>query len=152
MNPWNIVKYAESHFDGVAALWREAFPNPQPWNAPEVTIPAKLAIQSDLFLLAIDREQVIGSVLAGYDGHRGWLYAVAVLKAHQRRGIGSALVREAERRLLEELMRSHSSLSPKEICAAVLDYSTRRDQRFRDLGEGDMVDDKTVFVIKRSGS
>ena len=101
MNQWNIVKYAESHFDGVAALWREAFPNPQPWNAPEVTIPAKLAIQSDLFLLAIDREQVIGSVLAGYDGHRGWLYAVAVLKAHQRRGIGSALVREAERRLLE---------------------------------------------------
>jgi len=101
VNQWNIVKYAESHFDGVAALWREAFPNPQPWNAPEVTIPAKLAIQSDLFLLAIDREQVIGSVLAGYDGHRGWLYAVAVLKAHQRRGIGSALVREAERRLLE---------------------------------------------------
>ena len=101
MNQWNIVKYAESHFDGVAALWREAFPNPQPWNAPEVTIPAKHAIQSDLFLLAIDREQVIGSVLAGYDGHRGWLYAVAVLKAHQRRGIGSALVREAERRLLE---------------------------------------------------
>ena len=101
MSSWTVVKYAECHFDGVAALWREAFPNPQPWNAPEVTIPAKLAIQSDLFLLAIDREQVIGSVLAGYDGHRGWLYAVAVLKEHQRRGVGSALVREAERRLLE---------------------------------------------------
>jgi serine phosphatase RsbU (regulator of sigma subunit) len=59
---------------------------------------------------------------------------------------------EAERRELEELMRSHSSLSPKEICAAVLEYATSRDQRFRDLGEGDMVDDKTVFVIKRSGT
>jgi ribosomal protein S18 acetylase RimI-like enzyme len=101
VNSWNIVKYAEPHFDGVAALWQEAFPNPQPWNAPEVTIRAKLAMLPELFLVAIDKEQIIGSILAGYDGHRGWLYAVAVLKAHQRRGVGSALVREAERRLLE---------------------------------------------------
>ena len=101
MSSWTIVKYAESHFDGVAALWQEAFPNPQPWNAPEVTIPAKLAIQPDLFLAAIDGDQIIGSILAGYDGHRGWLYAVAVLKTHQRRGVGSALVREAEQRLRE---------------------------------------------------
>jgi ribosomal protein S18 acetylase RimI-like enzyme len=101
VNQSNIVKYAESHFDGVAALWQEAFPNPQPWNAPEVTIRAKLAMQSDLFLLAVDREQVIGSVLAGYDGHRGWLHAVAVLKTYRRQGVGSALVRESERRLLE---------------------------------------------------
>jgi len=98
---WTIVKYAERHFDGVAALWQEAFPNPQPWNAPEVTIPAKLAIQPDLFLVAIDGDQIIGSILAGYDGHRGWLYAVAVLKTHQRRGVGSALVSEGERHLVE---------------------------------------------------
>lgn len=101
MNSWNIVKYAEPHFDGVAALWQEAFPNPQPWNAPEITIPAKLAVQPELFLVATGGGQIIGSVLAGYDGHRGWLYAVAVLKAHQRGGVGSALVREAERRLLD---------------------------------------------------
>ena len=99
MNSWTIVKYAEPHFDGVAALWREAFPNPQPWNAPEVTIPAKLALQPNLFLLALDGAQIIGSILAGYDGHRGWLYAVAVLRTHRRQGVGSALVREAESRL-----------------------------------------------------
>jgi ribosomal protein S18 acetylase RimI-like enzyme len=34
--------------------------------------------------------------MAGYDGHRGWLYAAAVLQSHQRQGIGTALVREAE--------------------------------------------------------
>jgi len=38
--------------------------------------------------------------MAGYDGHRGWLYSVAVRRAFQRKGVGSALVREAERRLL----------------------------------------------------
>jgi ribosomal protein S18 acetylase RimI-like enzyme len=101
VNQWNIVKYAEPHFDGVVALWQEAFPNPQPWNAPEITIPAKLAMQPNLFLVAIDGDQIIGSVLAGYDGHRGWLYAVAVLKKHRKRGVGSALVHEAERCLQE---------------------------------------------------
>lgn len=49
--------------------------------------------------LPISDGHVTGSVMAGYDGHRGWLYAVAVLKSHQRQGIGRALIQEAERRL-----------------------------------------------------
>jgi ribosomal protein S18 acetylase RimI-like enzyme len=48
------------------------------------------------FLVAIDQDLVVGSIMAGYDGHRGWLYAAAVLQSHQRRGIGTALVREGE--------------------------------------------------------
>jgi hypothetical protein len=59
---------------------------------------------------------------------------------------------DGERHELEELVRAHSSLSAKDICAAVLAYATRRDQRLRDRGEGDLVDDKTVFIIKRSGT
>jgi hypothetical protein len=38
--------------------------------------------------------------MAGYDGHRGWLYSVAVSPVHRRVGVGSALIREAEKRLL----------------------------------------------------
>ena len=57
---------------------------------------------------------------------------------------------ENERRELEELMRAHFALSAKDICSAVLAYASRRDQQFRDSGESDLVDDKTVFVIKRS--
>ena len=59
---------------------------------------------------------------------------------------------EQERRELEELMRAHSSLSAKSICAAVLEYAVQRDQRLLDSGEGEKVDDKTVFVIKRNGT
>src|SRR5262249_57512324 len=70
--------------------------NDPPWNAAELAIAAKLKIQPDLFLVAIDQGLVVGSIMAGYDGHRGWLYAVAVLQSHQRQGIGTALVREAE--------------------------------------------------------
>ena len=99
MDQPKIVSYAPRHFDGVKALWREAFPDPKAWNEPEFAIPAKLAMQPELFMIAIEGEEVIGSVMAGYDGHRGWLYAVAVRESHRRRGIGSALIQEAERRL-----------------------------------------------------
>ena len=81
------------------ALWREAFPDDPPWNAAEVSIPAKLALQPDLFLVAVEAGVVIGSIMAGYDGHRGWLYAVSVLGAHRRRGVGEQLVRAAEAKL-----------------------------------------------------
>jgi ribosomal protein S18 acetylase RimI-like enzyme len=95
----SIVQYDQSHFDGVRTLWREAFPDDPPWNAAEIAIPAKLKIQPELFLVAVDRDRVTGSVMGGYDGHRGWLYAVAVLQSHRRRGLGTALVEEAENRL-----------------------------------------------------
>jgi ribosomal protein S18 acetylase RimI-like enzyme len=100
----SIVTYHESHLDGVRLLWKEAFPNDAPWNAAEFGIPANLSMQPDVFLVAIDQDVVVGSavssIIAGYDGHRGWLYAVAVLKSHQRQGIATALVREAEKLLV----------------------------------------------------
>jgi len=94
-----VVTYTDRHFDGVKALWQEMFPDDPPWNGADVAIPAKKAVQPELFLVAVDNGQVIGSVMAGYDGHRGWLYAVAVLNSHQRQGVGTALIREAEKRL-----------------------------------------------------
>ena len=94
-----IVTYAECHFDGVDALWREAFPDDAPRNRAKVAIPIKLAFQPDLPLVALDDGRVVGSVAAGFDGYRGWLNRVAVLQSHKRLGIGTKLVREAEARL-----------------------------------------------------
>lgn len=95
-----ILPFDAGHFGGVELLWRDAFPDDPPWNAAAVAIPAKLAVQPDTLLVALDGDQVIGSIMAGYDGHRGWLYALAVLTSHRGRGFGRALVREAESRLL----------------------------------------------------
>lgn len=101
---WNgqfdILAYRDRHYEGVASLWREAFAQRERWQRPEFVIPAKLAVQPELFLVAANGERVIGTAMAGYDGHRGWLYAVAVLRDFRGRGVGSALLREAERRLL----------------------------------------------------
>lgn len=94
-----ITTYTDDRFDGVRTLWEGAFPNDPIWNRAAVAIPAKQSVQPELLLVALQGDQVIGSVMAGYDGHRGWLYAVAVLDAFQRRGIGRQLVQEAERRL-----------------------------------------------------
>ena len=91
-----IVPYADQHFDGVKALWREAFPDDPPHRA---TIPHNQAIQPDLLLVAVEGKRVIGSVFAGFDGFRGWLYRVSVLRTHRRLGVGTKLIDEAEERL-----------------------------------------------------
>jgi ribosomal protein S18 acetylase RimI-like enzyme len=83
----------------VDALWREAFPDDPPRNRAAVAIPAKRAVQPELLLVALDGHAVVGTAMAGYDGHRGWLYSVAVRRSHRRRGVGRKLVAEAEARL-----------------------------------------------------
>ena len=83
----------------VAALWRAVFGYETAHNSPGLVIDRKLAVDDGLFSVAIVAGSVIGTILAGYDGHRGWLYAIAVHPAHRHRGIGSALVAHAERAL-----------------------------------------------------
>ena len=94
-----ISKYGDEHFAGVEALWQEAFPNDAPWNKASTAIAEKMRFQPDLMLVALEGPRVVGSVMAGYEGHRGWISRLAVLQAHRRKGIGQALLSEAERRL-----------------------------------------------------
>lgn len=92
----DIRTYETTDFDGVNALWVEAFPDDPPWNRAERAIPEKLGFQPELLFVAVDGARVIGSAMAGYDGHRGWLYSVAVGREARRSGVGKALVRHAE--------------------------------------------------------
>ena len=54
------------------------------------------------------------------------------------------------RRQLEEVMREHYQRSAKDICSAFLEYAQKQDDRLRQIGEEDRVDDKTVFIVKRN--
>ena len=94
-----IRPYSECDEEQVVALWREVFPDAPPWNDPARDIAHKRAVQPDLFLLAIEGERVVGTVMAGDDGHRGWLHLVAVSPRSRRLGVGRRLVVEAEGRL-----------------------------------------------------
>jgi ribosomal protein S18 acetylase RimI-like enzyme len=86
-------------FQGSRTLWNEAFPHDNPWNAAKTSIPEKLKVHPELLLVAIERGTVAGSIMGGYDGHRGWISRAAVLRSYRGRGIGKALVEEVEKRL-----------------------------------------------------
>ncbi len=91
-----IRTYEERDEAAVAALWREVFPDAPAHNVPEEDIRRKLAVQRDLFFVAVDGGELVGTALAGYDGHRGWVYCVAVKPNRRRRGIGDALMARVE--------------------------------------------------------
>ena len=97
----NIRSYQASDQEAVTALWRTVFTASPVWNHPKTDIQRKLAVQRDLFLVATQDGELAGTAMAGYDGHRGWGYYVAVSPSHRRQGIGTALMREVEMRLAE---------------------------------------------------
>jgi ribosomal protein S18 acetylase RimI-like enzyme len=96
-----IEPFQPSDEAAVIALWLEVFPDAPPRNDPARMIRLKRALQSELFLVARSRGTIVGTTMGGYDGHRGWVYLVAVDPRHRRRGIGAALLGEIEKRLLE---------------------------------------------------
>ncbi len=75
-------------------LWERVFPDDPPHNEPSSVLEAKLKVD-DLVFVAESGEQIVGACMAGYDGHRGWLYAVAVDESCRRHGIGRDLVMHA---------------------------------------------------------
>lgn len=92
--------YQPSDHDAIVALWRAVFPDAPPRNDPVRDIARKLAVQPELFLVALAGARVVGTTMAGFDGHRGWVHLVAVDPGFRRHGVGSALMREAEQRLV----------------------------------------------------
>ena len=83
----------------VVALWKAVFPDDPPWNDPVTVVRRKLGVQRELFLVAVLGGRVVGTVLAGFDGFRGWVYHLAVEEGLRGQGIGGALMAESEDRL-----------------------------------------------------
>ncbi len=84
----------------VVSLWEECGLT-RSWNDPHKDIARKLAVQPELFLVGVTDGAVMASVMAGYEGHRGWMNYLAVAPRYRARGFGRALVEYAERLLLE---------------------------------------------------
>ena len=96
----NIRLYQESDAKSVSDLWNQVFPDNPSHNAPTLVITKKLKVQPELFFVAEKDSVIIGTIMAGYDGHRGWLYTLAVSPQHRRQGIGRHLVQQAESALI----------------------------------------------------
>jgi ribosomal protein S18 acetylase RimI-like enzyme len=85
------------HRSQVVQLWETVFGYEEAHNDPGLVIDKKLAVYDDLFFVAVTDQSVVGTIMAGYDGHRGWIYSVAVSPSHRRQSIGTRLVAHAER-------------------------------------------------------
>ena len=84
----------------VVALWNECGLT-RPWNDPHKDIARKLTEQPELFLVGAIGDEIVASVMVGFDGHRGWAYYLAVAERHRKQSYGRALMQEAERLLIE---------------------------------------------------
>lgn len=80
----------------VVELWQKIFGYDTAHNDPYLTITKKWAVHDGLFFVAVEKFQIVGTIMAGYDGHRGWLYSVAVDPIMRHQGLGSLLVHHAE--------------------------------------------------------
>jgi len=95
-----IRPYQEKDEEAVAALWHRC-DLVRSWNDPHKDIRRKLGVRPDWFLVGVLDDQIVACLMAGYEGHRGWLNYLAVHPEYQRRGLARAIVTGAERLLRE---------------------------------------------------
>jgi ribosomal protein S18 acetylase RimI-like enzyme len=95
-----IRPFVPAETDAVVALWRECG-LVRPWNDPLRDIRRKLTVQPELFLVGEVDGTLVASVMAGYDGHRGWINYLAVSPARRGEGLGRTLMAAVEILLLE---------------------------------------------------
>jgi ribosomal protein S18 acetylase RimI-like enzyme len=93
-----LREFADADEDAVVELWRRCGLT-RPWNDPHKDVARKRRVQRELFLVAERDGAIVGSVMGGYDGHRGWVNYLAVDPALRRAGLGRALMAEVEARL-----------------------------------------------------
>ena len=104
--PIRLREFRASDVEAAVALW-ETCGLTRPWNDPRADIARSLGAQPELFLVAErepagdarDGAALVGTVMAGFDGHRGWMYYLATAPEVRGAGVGRALVSEVERRL-----------------------------------------------------
>lgn len=96
----HIRPFDVSDTEAVVQLWQATWLT-RPWNDPYRDIERKLRVQPELFLVGEVQGSVIATAMAGYDGHRGWIYYLAVDPSHQGAGFGRQMLAHAEGLLLE---------------------------------------------------
>lgn len=93
--PLVIRPFVNGDADAVVAVW-DACGLTRFWNHPGRDIERKLAIDREGLLVGVIDTVVVATVMAGYDGHRGWINYLGVHPEHRGGGLGEAMMRAAE--------------------------------------------------------
>lgn len=96
----DIRPFALTDQEAVIHLWHQCGLT-RPWNDPVKDIQRKLNVQPELFLVGEIHGQVVASAMAGYDGHRGSVFYLAVAPEHQKVGYGRELMQKIEELLID---------------------------------------------------
>ena len=94
-----IRPFRDEDLSGVVELWEAVFPNEPTRNDPRAIVARKLRIQRDLFLVGHLDGRLVATVMAGFDGFRGWIYHLAVAPELRQRGFGRQIMEVAEDKL-----------------------------------------------------
>ena len=86
--------------DDAIALWQESGLT-RPWNDPQADLQRAMISPCSTVLAAFAQGVLTGTAMVGYDGHRGWVYYLAVRADSQRAGVGRDLMRASERWLID---------------------------------------------------
>ena len=89
----------KEHRNQVIDILTSVFEYKDSRNNPSLSIDNKLAVNDDLFFIALEKGKIVGIIMAGYDGHRGWIYSLAVIPENRRAKIGTKLLVHAENEL-----------------------------------------------------
>ena len=95
-----IRPFQEGDKEALVSLW-DICKLTVPWNNPYEDIARKLKVQAELFFVGYMEDKLIGSIMAGYDGHRGYINYFAVHPDFQARGYGKQLMDNVEKGLRE---------------------------------------------------
>jgi ribosomal protein S18 acetylase RimI-like enzyme len=93
-----IRPYEAADEAALIALWARC-DLVRPWNDPRKDIQRKLRVQPELLLVGLLEETLAASVMAGYEGHRGWINYLAVAPEYQNQGFGRVMLERAETEL-----------------------------------------------------
>jgi len=120
-----IREFKIDDYPFVRDLWQIAGLILRPGDELE-DVKLKLQRDPDLFLVAEQDGIIVGSVIGGWDGRRGWIYHLAIKPEHQRKGIGLGLIREVEKRLI--------SKGAKKVNAQVYKWNQQSSKFFKAIG------------------
>ena len=92
-----VRSYAPADFEKVVALW-EACELTRPWNDPASDIEFCVGSENSILLVGVagGESKIVATAMVGHDGHRGWIYYVAVAPEHQEKGAGREIMAHAE--------------------------------------------------------
>jgi ribosomal protein S18 acetylase RimI-like enzyme len=95
MSSLSIAPIADGDLADVVALW-QACGLTRPWNDPTADIALARRGPNSAVLVGREAGAIVASVMVGHDGHRGWVYYVAVNPDHQGKGLGRIIMAAAE--------------------------------------------------------